>query len=80
MSYKGLREKFEASSEELNNLDVFRRLYLESLFEINGNLDTIALTQRALVELNERLVKAEEVIAAHVIDNASKNTRTTKAK
>lgn len=41
--------------KELNPEEVYRYLQLRALFEIAGNLDTIALTSRAIVEQLERI-------------------------
>jgi hypothetical protein len=59
-----LKEDFDKYLGRLNpETDPFRFLYLRSLFEIAGNLDTIALCQRALVEQSEksRLQAAEGI-------------------
>ena len=54
VSFKDLRKKFDSEQKSLEMMEPFRRLYLETLFEVNGNLDTIALAQRALVEQSEK--------------------------
>lgn len=58
MSFRKLEQAFQAVFElnrgkevvGTSGLDNFRALYLMTLFEINGNLDTIALSMRAIVE------------------------------
>ena len=50
MGFREMKENFDADRAEIEKLDVFRRNYLRCLFEIAGNLDTIAICQRALVE------------------------------
>lgn len=55
---------------EKQQQDVFRFLYLRSLFEIAGNLDTIALCSRASVEQLEktRIAIEENKVSERVID------------
>lgn len=69
--FTNLKNEFDAFLKEMKprpstdkerfRQDIFRFLYLRSLFEIAGNLDSIALCQRALVEQAEksRLQQAE---------------------
>jgi hypothetical protein len=63
MGYRDLQKILDVSLPELQK-DPFRFSYIHCLREINGNLDTIALCQRALVELTERHVKAQEKIVS----------------
>lgn len=46
MSIERLQKKFDESLTEFSKLDVFRRLYLETLFEINSNLSAIVEVSR----------------------------------
>lgn len=50
MGFREMKDGFEQDAAEIAKLDVFRRNYLRCLFEIAGNLDTIALCSRAMVE------------------------------
>ncbi len=92
MGFRDLRTKFEENSSNISELDVFRKLYLASLFEIAGNLDTLALMARAQLELADQTKRQQGEFFQWVKDlgdeinwdkmscNAPKNARTTKAK
>lgn len=61
MGFREMKEAFNNDAAEIEKLDVFRRNYLRCLFEIAGNLDTVALCSRALVEQAD---KSREILAA----------------
>lgn len=64
MSFQNLKHAFDAVFElkrgkeivGTSELDPFRALYLKTLFEINGNLDTIAIAQRAQAETHDKML------------------------
>lgn len=63
MGYRELQKILDVAIPALEK-DTFRFAYLHCLREINGNLDSIALCQRAHVELLERQVKAHEKVVS----------------
>ncbi len=65
MSFRNLKAEFEAQSKELQKLDPFKRMYLICLYEIAGNLDTLALSSRAIIEL---LGKQNEILRGEMFD------------
>lgn len=59
MSFKNLKQKFELENDNLRSMEPFKRLYLAAMFEINGNLDTLALSSRALLVLLEKVLASQ---------------------
>jgi hypothetical protein len=74
MSFRDLKSKFDYHGEELAKLakaDPYKYLFLMCLFEINGNLDTIALTSRATVE-NQGVMLAKMAPIVEFIESQKK--------
>jgi hypothetical protein len=64
MGFREMKEDFDRDAAEIQKLDVFRRNYLRCLFEIAGNLDTVALCSRAMVEQAD---KTREILSLLVL-------------
>lgn len=62
----------EKKPPEKKEQDAFRHLYLRCLFEIAGNLDTIALMSRASFEALDKMRLAEEARDARESERVQK--------
>lgn len=92
MGFRDLKSGFDEHAPVIEQMEPFKKLYLKALFEIAGNLDTLALCARAQVELGEKQAKHLQGIADEICRteterekelkaaNAPKNARTAKAK
>lgn len=79
MGFRELQKEVDTALSQLPLDDPFRRTYLKILFEINGNLDSMSLSLRALVEIQDkgRLENAERWEAAKtMMDDLKKNLGT----
>jgi len=67
VSFKNLKADFEAAEKagHFAKMEPFRHLYLKTLFELNGNLDTLALAARVVQEQAIEIGFALKRIADH---------------